>query len=44
MRESSEILRKTQKNWETMGTDTVREWVGFEKIKRIETEAKQNKA
>lgn len=27
-----------------MGTDNVREWVGFEKIKRIETEAKQNKA
>lgn len=45
VRESSEILRNTQKNWETMGTQTMKGsgW-DLKKIKRIVTEAEQNEA
>lgn len=45
VRESSEILRNTQKIWETMGTQTMKGsgW-DLKKIKRIETEGEQKKS
>ena len=42
MRENTEILRNTQKNWETIGLQTMKgDGWDLKKIKRIETGAEQ---